>query len=107
MIFTLRLAYGPTSAKFHHLNILEHFLDAVFLVEILFTFFIGIPLDEMSLHASTHLESKVTYNRNMNEIAVKYIKTTFITDVLSLIPKLSYWGTKWYLAKSLRIFHLF
>ena len=48
IVFTIRLAYGTHSGNLENLNWIEHVLDGIFLLEILFTFFIGIPVDEMS-----------------------------------------------------------
>ena len=103
----LRLAYGSQSGNLYNLNFIEHFLDGIFLFEIISTFFIGIPLDETSIHAHAQFESKVAYNRNMAEIALKYVKTTFITDLLSLMPKIYDWGSKLYFLKVVRLFHFF
>ena len=52
IVFTLRLAFGVNSSNLIRLNRLEHFLDAAFLVEIILTFFIGIPIDEVSKQAN-------------------------------------------------------
>ena len=53
VVFTLRLAFGTNTGNLENLNWIEHLLDAIFLFEILFTFFIGIPVDEMSAQART------------------------------------------------------
>ena len=53
IVFTLRFAFGTKSGNLENLNVIEHLLDAIFLFEVLFTFFIGIPVDEMSAQART------------------------------------------------------
>ena len=105
IVFTLRLAFGPSSDKLIHLNRLEHFLDAAFLVEIILTFFIGIPIDEVSKQANQVLDSKRSYNYNMKEIAQKYLNSTLIFDLLSLYPKIFPWGSNLYFLKAIRILH--
>ena len=49
IVFTLRLAYSTQSGNLENLNWIEHWLDAVFLFDIVFTFFVGIPVDETSI----------------------------------------------------------
>ena len=41
----------------------------------------------------------------MAEIAKKYLKSTFFTDILSLLPKVFKWGTKLYFLKGIRLLH--
>ena len=107
IVFTLRLAFGVNSSNLIHLNRLEHFLDAAFLVEIILTFFIGIPIDEVSKQANQVLDSKRSYNHNMKEIAQKYLNSTLIFDLLSLVPKLFPWASSLYFLKVVRVIHQF
>ena len=48
IVFTLRLAYSTQSGNLKNLNWIEHWLDAIFLFDVVFTFFVGIPVDENS-----------------------------------------------------------
>ena len=38
---------------------------------------------------------------------MQYFKSTFVTDVLSFVPKIFDWGSGLYLLKGIRIFHYF
>ena len=105
IVFTLRLAFGHETRNLIHLNRLEHFLDAAFLVEIILNFFIGIPIDEVSKQANQVLDSKRSYNYNMKEIAHKYLNSTLIFDLLSLVPKIFPWASNLYFLKVVRVMH--
>ena len=84
-------------------------MDAVFLIEIILTFFIGIPIDEISKQANQVLDSKRSYNHNMKDIAVRYLNSTLIFDLCSLIPTAVFWVeyTDLYYLKILRVLHQF
>ena len=106
IVFTLRLAYSTQSGNLENLNWIEHWLDAVFLFDIVFTFFVGIPVDETSIQAKVQCETKTQYNSNMAEIALKYLKSTLLPDLFSFFPKIFGWGSSMYLLKGIRILHL-
>ena len=86
LVFTIRGAFGPNNPNLVRLNRLEYFLDFMFLVEIIMTFFIGIPFDEASYLAKQSSDSVRPYNYNMKDIALKYLNSTLVFDLFSLIP---------------------
>ena len=106
ILFTARLAFGANHPKLNWLDNTEHILDGIFLVEIISIFFIGIPIDETSYQADRALDSKNSYNHNMKEIAIKYLMSTLIFDLVSLIPtftRIEY--SSLYYIKIVRIVH--
>ena len=110
IVFTVRLGISPDSPNLIVMNMTERVLDIIFFIEIVLTFFIGIPIDESSYAAKQAIDSKRMYNYNMRDIAKKYFTSTLITDLVSLVPAAMFWHQdhgNWYYLKSIRVIHYY
>ena len=89
MIFWMRVANGPDDYVIDSQRTVENVLDSLFLLDITLRFFTGIP--NRLVRQDTHLrintiEKDIGYVYDLRKIGCKYLRTTFLIDILSLAP---------------------